>query len=77
MPDQNPRLEDLNREAQELTSEEAENTDGGIIAVLIGVRDTDPGFPGGVSLAAGDVNSDGQPDIITGAGPGAPGGHVK
>jgi hypothetical protein len=36
-----------------------------------------PGFGGGVTVAAGDVNSDGRDDIIVGAGPGAPGGHVK
>jgi hypothetical protein len=38
---------------------------------------TFPGFFGGISVAAGDVNGDGSPDVIVGAGPGAPGGHVK
>lgn len=36
-----------------------------------------PGFLGGVTVASGDVNGDGYDDVVTGAGPGAPGGHLK
>jgi autotransporter-associated beta strand protein len=36
-----------------------------------------PGFTGGVTVAAGDLDGDGRAEIIVGAGPGAPGGHVK
>src|SRR5262249_46469066 len=36
-----------------------------------------PGFTGGGSVAVGDLDGDGFGDIVVGAGPGAPGGHVK
>lgn len=35
-----------------------------------------PGFQGGVTVAAGDINGDGYADVVVGAGPGA-GAHVK
>lgn len=36
-----------------------------------------PAFTGGVYVAAGDVDGDGYADVVTGAGSGAAGGHVK
>lgn len=37
----------------------------------------DPGFTGGIFVAAGDVNGDGLADVVTGAGAGKGGPHVK
>jgi FG-GAP repeat len=51
--------------------------DGGTQALLRSFLAYDLAFAGGVYVAAGDVNSDGKADIVTGAGAGAPGGHVK
>ena len=50
---------------------------GDNLAVLASFFAFSPGFSGGVYVAAGDVNGDKRADIVTGAGSGAPGGHVK
>lgn len=50
--------------------------DGNTGSVLSSFLAFDAGFTGGVSVAAGDVNGDGIPDIVTSTGPGgAP--HVR
>ena len=49
------------------------NADG---SLLISFNAYAPTFAGGVFVAVGDVNGDGVPDVITGAGPGG-GPHVK
>src|SRR5262245_50795401 len=43
---------------------------GADLSVLASFYAYYPYFPGGVNVAAGDVNNDGRADIITGAGPG-------
>lgn len=63
---QQPRVQvnELSREVEDLTPEQAESVQGGIIAILIGLRsDSQP--------------TQQEPDIIVGAGAGAPGGHTK
>jgi Putative Ig domain/Bacterial Ig domain/FG-GAP-like repeat/FG-GAP repeat len=49
---------------------------GGNLAELAGFFAYDPLFRGGVSVAAADFDGDGQPELVTGAGPGG-GPHVK
>jgi hypothetical protein len=46
-------------------------------AVLASFFAYTPSFLGGVTVATGDVDGDGKADVITGAGPGSAGGHVK
>jgi type VI secretion system (T6SS) baseplate-like injector VgrG/VCBS repeat protein/FG-GAP repeat protein len=51
--------------------------DGGSLVELHSFFAYDASFAGGVRVAAGDVTGDGMADVVTGAGPGAAGGHVK
>jgi hypothetical protein len=44
---------------------------------FIGSFFTFSGFIGQISVASGDVNGDGRPEIVVGAGAGGAGGHVK
>ncbi len=50
--------------------------DGATLAEIDSFFPYDPGFTGGVSVAVGDLNSDGDNDVITGAGAGG-GPHVR
>lgn len=50
--------------------------DGASFAMIREFYAYDPNFAGGVFVAAADIFPDGQPDIVTGAGPGG-GPHVK
>jgi uncharacterized repeat protein (TIGR01451 family) len=49
---------------------------GGTLSEITGFFAYHPAFPGGVAVAAGDLNGDGVAELITGAGPGG-GPHVR
>jgi hypothetical protein len=62
------KVEDLPKEEQELTTEEAKEVKGGTEGRTRLIIGDDQGVYG---------NNDDVTDIIVGAGPGSPGGHVK
>ena len=64
-------VQDLPQDEKELTAEEAKEVKGGLTKVGAGTLTLSTS-----NVATGDVNGDGVPDLIVGAG-GGDGGNVK